>query len=86
MGKQMSEMIQTQARGVLPLRRILGSHSSAYEKYWHLGYITVWFCLSPAFHSGFLFDVFFYPEDEIDMFLRNVVWHSTDYTTLCHGR
>jgi hypothetical protein len=31
-------------------------------------------------HAGFLFDLFFDPEDGRDMFLRNVIWLSTDYT------
>jgi hypothetical protein len=47
-----------------------------------------------VFHPGFLLalfflvscyvllSIFFNPEDGIDMFLRNVNWLSTDYTTL----
>jgi hypothetical protein len=32
--------------------------------------------LSTCFHGGFLLGLFFYPEDESDMFLRNVGWLS----------
>jgi hypothetical protein len=35
-----------------------------------------------AIKAGFLFGLFFYPEDGGDMFFRNVGWHSTDYTAL----
>jgi hypothetical protein len=35
-----------------------------------------------CFHSGFLFSLFFNPEDGGDMFLRNVDLLSTDYTAL----
>jgi hypothetical protein len=34
------------------------------------------------FHTGLLLGLFFDPEDGGDIFLRNVVWLSTDYTTL----
>jgi hypothetical protein len=33
-------------------------------------------------HAGFLLDSFFVPEDESEMFLRNVSWFSTNYTAL----
>jgi hypothetical protein len=32
--------------------------------------------------AGFLLGLFFYPEDGGDVFLRNVSWHSMDYTML----
>jgi hypothetical protein len=35
--------------------------------------------LGTWFHAGFLFGLFFDPEDWDDMFLRNVGWLSTDY-------
>jgi hypothetical protein len=35
-----------------------------------------------CFHTGFLFSLFFDHEDRGDMFLRNVGWHSMDYTAL----
>jgi hypothetical protein len=35
-----------------------------------------------CFHVGFLLRLPFYPEDEDDIFLRNVSWHWTDYTAL----
>jgi hypothetical protein len=38
--------------------------------------------LATCFHSGFLLGLFFDPEHEGDMFLRNVGWLSTDYTVL----
>jgi hypothetical protein len=38
--------------------------------------------LSHLFHSGFLFSLFFDPEDGGDMFVRNIGLLSTDYTTL----
>jgi hypothetical protein len=38
--------------------------------------------LATCFHAGFLLNLFFDPEDGGDMFLRNVGWHSTDYTAL----
>jgi hypothetical protein len=37
-------------------------------------------------HAGFLLGLFFHPEDEGDMFIRNVGWLSTDYTALCQRR
>jgi hypothetical protein len=33
-------------------------------------------------HAGFLFGLFFDPEDDGNIFLRNVDYHSTDYTSL----
>jgi hypothetical protein len=38
--------------------------------------------LATWFHSGFLFGLFFHPEDRGHMFLRNVGWLSTHYTAL----
>jgi hypothetical protein len=35
-----------------------------------------------ALHVGFLFRLFLDPEDDGDMFLRNVRWFSTDYKAL----
>jgi hypothetical protein len=35
--------------------------------------------LATCFHAGFLFGVFFGPEDGGNMFLRNVGWLSTVY-------
>jgi hypothetical protein len=32
------------------------------------------------FHAGSLLSLFYYPEDGGDMFLRNIRWHSTNYT------
>jgi hypothetical protein len=40
-------------------------------------YCTAYYML----HSGFFVSVFFDPEDGSDIFLRNVGWLSTDYTT-----
>jgi hypothetical protein len=34
------------------------------------------------FHAGFLLGLFYNPEDEADMFLRNVGWLPTDYKAL----
>jgi hypothetical protein len=42
--------------------------------------------LATIFHTGFLLGLFFGPEDGDDMFLRNVVWLSTDYTALYRRR
>jgi hypothetical protein len=42
--------------------------------------------LATCFHAIFLFGLFFYPEDGVDIFLRNVSWLSTDYTALCPRR
>jgi hypothetical protein len=39
-----------------------------------------------CFHAGFLFALLFDPEDGGDMFLRNVVELSTEYTALYHKR
>jgi hypothetical protein len=36
--------------------------------------------LATCFHPGFLLGLFFDLEDGGDMFLRNIGWHSTDYT------
>jgi hypothetical protein len=41
--------------------------------------IAIWDLLPTCFHAGFLFGLFFDPEDRGDIFLRNV---SSDYTTL----
>jgi hypothetical protein len=38
--------------------------------------------LSACFHVDVLFGLFFDYEDGGDMFLRNIGWHSTDYTAL----
>jgi hypothetical protein len=38
--------------------------------------------LSNRFHADFLLGLLFEPEDEGDMFLRNVGWLSTDYMAL----
>jgi hypothetical protein len=38
--------------------------------------------LATCFHAGFLIGLFFDPGDGGDMFLRNIGWLSTDYTTL----
>jgi hypothetical protein len=38
--------------------------------------------LATCFYAGLLFGLFFDPEDEGDMLLRNVGWFSTDYTAL----
>jgi hypothetical protein len=38
--------------------------------------------LATRFHAGFLLSLFFDREYGADMFLRNVSWHSTDYTAL----
>jgi hypothetical protein len=37
---------------------------------------------STCFHAGFLLGLFFKPADGGDMFLRNVLWFSADYTAL----
>jgi hypothetical protein len=37
-------------------------------------------------HSGFLFDLFFNPEDGRYIFLKNIGWYSTDSTVLCSRR
>jgi hypothetical protein len=37
-------------------------------------------------HAGFVLDLFFDPEDEGDMFLRNDGRLATDYTALCPRR
>jgi hypothetical protein len=49
--------------------RIWGSHSGGCEEFYLLVY-------------NFLLGLFFDPEDEGDIFLRNVGWLSTDYTAL----
>jgi hypothetical protein len=38
--------------------------------------------LANFLHAGILLGLFFNPEDGSDMFLRNVGWLSTDYTSL----
>jgi hypothetical protein len=37
-------------------------------------------------HAGLFFGLFFNPEDEGDMFLRNVDWFSTDYVAIWGAR
>jgi hypothetical protein len=37
-------------------------------------------------HAGFLLDSFFVPEDEGEMFFRNVSWFSTNYTALYYRK
>jgi hypothetical protein len=49
---------------------------------WRVGGTYSLHLLATCFHTGFLLGLFFYPEDGGDMFLRNVGWLSTDYTTL----
>jgi hypothetical protein len=55
------------------------SFSLCYKRY----FINCNSCLlASCFHASFLRYLFFDPEDGGDMFLRNVGWHSTDYTAL----
>jgi hypothetical protein len=42
--------------------------------------------IASCFHADFFLDLFFYPEDGGDMFLRNVGRLSTDYMALCPRR
>jgi hypothetical protein len=70
---------------LLTLSRIWDSHSGGYEEYYLLGYNAVEYqpTLPPAFMLVSCSAYFFDPEDGGDMFLRNVGWHSTDYTGFC---
>jgi hypothetical protein len=48
----------------------------------YLSFRQVDCCACYLLHAGFLLDSFFVPEDEGEMFLRNVSWLSTNYTAL----
>jgi hypothetical protein len=49
--------------------RISGYHNGVYEKYYFLGYNTLFVT---CFHAGFLHGLIFDPEDGGDMFLRKL--------------